>query len=119
MRYSDYIVNVTTLNDLKKYKEMFEKNIANKQKELADFIERAYAKIEKIESYEASNQFCILGYTYREGRIKKILLIKRYPDGTQRDERYSFEKMSDLRKKLQELREFYSGVDWSQFQEEI
>lgn len=36
-----------------------------------------------------------------------------------RDERYSFSLISDMRKKLSELREKYSGVDWSGFTEEI
>ena len=48
-----------------------------------------------------------------------IFLIKRYPDQSQRDERYEFNKIADMRKKMLELEEKYSGVDWSKFERYI
>ena len=44
-----------------------------------------------------------------------IFLIKRYPDQSQRDERYEFNKIADMRKKMIELEEKYSDSDWSNF----
>lgn len=119
MRYADYDERIITEQDLKKYKQYFEKDIADRQRELEQFIERANERIELIKKYEEDKQFIILGHTYKDGHKKEILLIIRYPDGTQRNERYSFDKIAELRAKLDELKEKYSGVDWSKFEEEI
>ena len=119
MRYADYDKMIMTESDLIRYKRQFEKDIAEKQKELIDFVDRAHIRLEKLKEYDESKQFVILGRTYKNGRKKEILLIIRYPDGTQRDERYSFDKIAELRIKLEELKEKYSGVDWSGFDEEI
>lgn len=55
----------------------------------------------------------------KDGKNKLILLIIRYPDGTQRDERYSFSKISEMRSKWEELKETHAEVDWSKFCEDI
>lgn len=52
-------------------------------------------------------------------RKKEILLIKRYPDQSQRDERYEFDKVADMRKKMLELEDKYSGADWSKFERDV
>lgn len=119
MRYADYDTSVSTIADLEKYRKIFEKDIENKQKELSEFVERANKRIKWVEECETNKNYCILGGTIKEGRNKTILLILRYPDGTQRDERYSFNKISEMREKLQELKTDYSGVDWTKFTEEI
>lgn len=119
MRYADYEKMIMNENDLIRYKRQFEKEIADKQKELSEFIDRAHKRLKQLKEYEENKQFVIVGGLRRKGRGKEILLIVRYPDGTQRDERYSFDKIAELREKLGELKEKYSGVDWSQFSEEI
>lgn len=119
MRYSDYDTKVFTTSDLEKYIKIFEKDIINRQKQLLDYKDRANNRIRWIEECEVSKNYCILGGTMKNGRNKSILLIIRYPDGTQRDIRYSFNKVSEMRKKLQELKTVYSGVDWTKFTEEI
>lgn len=119
MRYADYDTYVSTVTDLEKYKKIFEKNIEDKKKELSDFVDRANKRIRWVEECEANKNYCILGGTMKDGRNKSILLIVRYPDGTQRDERYSFNKISEMREKLQELKTVYNGVDWTKFTEEL
>lgn len=119
MRYADYDKIVMTEEDLIRYKRQFEKDIADKQKELSEFVDRAHKRLKQLREYEENKQFVIVGGLRRKGREKEILLIIRYPDGTQRDERYSFDKIAELRTKLEELKEKYSGVDWSGFDEEI
>lgn len=119
MRYSDYDNSVYTTEDIIKYKRLFEINIIDKQKELSEFIDRANERIKWIEECERNNNYSILGRLYKDGRNKGILLIIRYKDGTQRDERYSFNKISEAKKKLSELQEKYSDVDWSKFEFEI
>lgn len=119
MRYADYDKSVKSVADLERYKKVFEKDIADKQKELEDFINRANERIKWIEECECNKNYIILGRTFKDGRNKEIMLIVRYPDGSQRDERYSFSKISELRDKMRELEEKYSGVDWSAFDYEI
>lgn len=119
MRYADYDRKVMTEQDLEKYRQYFEKDISDKQKELREFIDRANARLKIIKEYDKNKQFVILGSTHKDGRKKEIMLIIRYPEGTQRDERYSFDKIAELRIKLEELKEKYSGVNWSGFDEEI
>lgn len=119
MRYADYDRIILTDLDLEKYKRIFEKDIKDKKKELEDFVERAKKRIEWIKECENNKNYSILGRTFKQGRNKEILLIIKYPDGTQRDERYSFSKISEMRDKLSELKGVYSGVDWSKFEHEI
>lgn len=119
MRFADYDKRISSVTDLEKYKEYFEEYISDKQRELEDFIIRANNRIKWIEECEKNKNYSILGRTYKDGRNKSILLIIRYPDGSQRDERYSFSKIKELRDKMSELQEKYSGVDWSEFEYEI
>lgn len=119
MRYADYDNSIYSDLDLKKYNRLFEKDIEDKKKELQNFIERAKKRIEWIKECEKNKDYSILGRTFKDGRNKAILLIIRYPDGTQRDECYSFNKISEMRDKLSELENTYSGVDWSKFEHEI
>lgn len=119
MRYADYDNKVLTESDLEKYKILFERDIEEKKNELDAFIDRANKRIEWVKECEINKNFCILGRTFKSGRKKEIMLIVRYPDGTQRDERYSFDKISEMRDKLSELEEKYTGVDWSKFEHEI
>ncbi len=119
MRYADYDNKIFTDSDLEKYKRFFEKGIEEKKKELENFVEGAKKRIEWIKECENNKNYSILGRTFKDGRNKEILLIIRYPDGTQRDERYSFSKISEMRDKLSELEGVYSGVDWSKFEHEI
>lgn len=119
MRYADYDKRIATESDLEKYKEYFLKDIEDKKKELDEFINRANQRIARLKEYEMNKQYSILGGTHRDGKKKEILLIIRYNDGSQRDERYSFDKVAELRIKLSELKEKHSDVDWSKFTEEI
>ena len=119
MKYLDYVNKVMSVKDLEKYQKFFEEDIINKQQELLDFIEQSKERIKTLEEYEMNKQYSVLGHTDRDGRNKYILLIIRYVDKTQRDERYTFSNIKDLRVKLKELKEKYSGVDWSGFTEEI
>lgn len=119
MRYADYNKIVMTEEDLRHLKSQFEKEIEEKQKDLIEFVDRAHERLKQLKEYEENKQFVIVGGLRRKNREKEILLIVRYPDGTQRDERYYFGKIAELREKLAELKEKYSGVDWSGFDEEI
>lgn len=84
-----------------------------------DFIDRANERIKWIKECEENKRYSILGRLYKDGRNKGIMLIIKFEDGTQRDERYTYTKITDARIKLEELKEKYSGVDWSKFEEEI
>ena len=119
MRYADYDNKILTEKDLERCVILFEKDIEDKKKELEVFIDRATKRIEWVKECENNKNYCILGGTFKSGRKKEIMLIVRYPDGTQRDERYSFDKISEMRDKLSELEEKYTGVDWSKFTHEI
>ena len=119
MRYADYDNKILTEKDLERCVILFEKDIEDKKKELEAFIDRATERIEWVKECENNKNYCILGRTFKSGRKKEIMLIVRYPDGTQRDERYSFDKISEMRDKLSELEDKYTGVDWSKFEHEI
>jgi hypothetical protein len=119
MRYADYDKCVFNNGDLIRCKRILEEDIASKQKELEEFIKRANERIEYIKSSEENKNYRILGGLRKQGKDKTIMLIKRYDDGTQRDERYTYNKIADVRIKLAELKEKYSGVDWSDFTEEM
>lgn len=119
MRYADYDSKVFTTVDLERFKKYFEGDIKKKQEELSDFIERAEKRLQWVTECEANKNYSILGRAMKDGKNKLILLIIRYPDGTQRDERYSFSKISEMRSKLEELKETHAEVDWSKFCEEI
>lgn len=119
MKYSDYDKRIYKEEDILNYKRMFEKDIAERQKELSEFLDRANDRMKWINSCEEDKRYTVLGRTCKNGKSKDILLIVRYEDGTQRDERYSYSKISDMRDKLEELKTKYCGVDWSQFIIEI
>lgn len=119
MIYSDYDKNIYNADDILKYKRMIEKDIAERQKELSEFLDRANSRLKWIENCEKEKKYSILGRTYKNGKNKNILLIIRYENGDQRDERYSYNKISEMRTKLEELKIKYDGVDWSKFTNEI
>lgn len=119
MNYKQYDKYVYTKNDLEKYLERFNKDIEQQKQEIIEFEKRAKERIALINNWEQQKNFIILGRTYKDGKKKGILLIRRYPDQSQRDERYEFDKIVDMRKKMLELEEKYSGVDWSKFESEI
>lgn len=119
MRYAEYDRKICNDEDVLRYKNLFEKDIADKQNELQEFIKRGNERVKWIKESEENKEFSILGGLRKNGRNKEILLIIRYKDGTQRDERYLYGKIGDAKNKISELKEKYSGVDWSKFEEEI
>lgn len=119
MFYEEYIKYIFSDGDIERYHRIILEDINKRQVALENFLIEANKRLENFKKLELEKKYCVVGRTYREGKNKCILLIIRYPDGTQRDERYSFSLISDMRKKLSELREKYSGVDWSGFTEEI
>lgn len=119
INYNSYLQSICTEQDFKKYKKFFDEDIAKQQKALEEFVVKAEERLNIVKQYEDNKQFVILGSTMKDGRNKEILLIIRYPDGSQRDERYSFGSIADMRSKLAELKETYSDVDWSKFEEDI
>lgn len=119
MNYKQYDRYVYTQKDLYKYLEIFSKDIERQKQEITEFEKRARERITIIDNWEKQKNFIILGRTYKSGKRKGILLIKRYPDQSQRDERYEFDKVADMRRKILELEEKYSGADWSKFEKEI
>lgn len=119
MNYKQYDKYIYTKNDLEKYLEKFNQDIEQQKQEIIEFEKRAKERIALIDNWEQQKNFTILGRTYKNGKKKRILLIRRYPDQSQRDERYEFDKIVDMRKKMLELEEKYSGVDWSKFEREI
>lgn len=119
MNYKQYDKYVYTKNDLEKYLEKFNQDIEQQKLEIIEFEKRAKERIALINNWEQQKNFIILGRTYKRGKKKCILLIKRYPDQSQRDERYEFDKVADMRKKMLELEDKYSGVDWSKFERDV
>lgn len=119
INYELYDTKINSVDDLKKYKTLFENDLAEQQKKINEFVERANKRIEWIKECEANKNFRILGSTFKSGKNKEILLIIRYPDDSQRDERYSFTSITELRIKMEELKEKYSGVNWDDFRYEI
>lgn len=119
MNYKQYDKYVYTKNDLEKYLERFNKDIEQQKQEIIEFEKRAKERIALINNWEQQKNFTILGRTYKNGKKKGILLIKRYPDQSQRDEKYEFDKVADMRKKMLELEDKYSGVDGSKFERDV
>lgn len=119
MKYSDYDKRIYNEEDILNYKRMFEKDIAEKQRELSEFLDCANNRLKWLNACEEDKRYIILGRACKNGKNNDILLIIRYEDGTQRDERYSYGKISDMRNKLEELKIKYCGVDWSQFVDEF
>ena len=119
MNYEQYDRYVYTKSDLDKYLEKFNQDIEQQKQEIIEFEKRAKERIALIDNWEQQKNFIILGRTYKHGKKKGILLIKRYPDQSQRDERYEFDKIAGMRKKMLELEDKYSCVDWSKFIKEI
>ena len=117
--YLKHLNDVFCKNDIDKFKQEFDNEIQTRLKQIDDFVAQAEQRIKIVEEYEQNKQFCILGSTYKKGITKNILLIIRYEDFTQRDERYSFNTIKEMRTKLAELKEKYNWVDWSGFNEEI
>lgn len=119
MNYKQYDRYVFTQKNLDRYLEEFNKDIEEQKQQILEFEKRAKERINLIDNWEHQKNFIILGSTYKNGKKNVILLIKRYPDQSQRDERYEFDKIVDMRKKMLELEEKYSGVDWSKFKKDI
>lgn len=119
MNYEQYDRYVYTKNDLEKYLEKFNQDIEQQKLEIIEFEKRAKERIALIDNWEQQKNFIILGRTYKDGKKKGILLIKRYPDQSQRDGRYEFDKVADMRKKMLKLEDKYSGVDWSKFERDV
>ena len=119
MNYKQYDRYIFTKNDLDKHLEEFNKDIERQKQEVIEFEKRAKERIALIDNWEQEKNFIILGRTYKRNKKKGILLIKRYPDQSQRDERYEFDKVADMRKKMLELEDKYSGVDWSKFEMDV
>ena len=119
MNYEQYDRYVYTKSDLDKYLEKLNQDIEQQKQEIIEFEKRAKERIALIDNWEQQKNFIILGRTYKHGKKKGILLIKRYPDQSQRDERYELDKVADMRKKMLELEDKYSGVDWSKFERDV
>lgn len=119
MNYKSYENCVFTQEDLDWFVKKFYKDIEEQKQRILEFEKHAKDRIALIDNWEHQKNFIILGSTYKNGKKNVILLIKRYPDQSQRDERYEFNKIADMRKKMIELKEKYSGVDWSKFKKEI
>ena len=118
MNYKQYDRYVFTQKNLDRYLEEFNKDIDEQKQQILEFEKRAKERITLVNNWEQQKNFIILGRTYKNGKKKVILLIKRYPDQSQRDERYEFDKVADMRKKMLELEEKYSCADWSKFEKE-
>lgn len=119
MNYKLYDRYVFTQKDLDGYMKDFYKDIEERKQQILEFEKRAKERIALIDNWEKQKNFIILGRTYKQGKTKGILLIKRYPDQSQVDKRYEFDKIADMRKKMLELEDKYSGVDWSRFERDV
>ena len=119
INYKDYDNRINSLDDLRKCEQLFYNDLEEQKRKIEEFVERANKRIEWVKECEDNKNFRILGSTFKNGKNKEILLIIRYPDGSQRDERYSFGTISELRSKMSELKEKYSGVNWDDFYYEI
>ena len=58
MRYADYDNKILTEKDLERFVIFFEKDIADKKKELETFIDRATKRIEWIKECENNKNCC-------------------------------------------------------------
>lgn len=119
MDFLQYVNRINTQEDYEKHMASFNNEIERQKSKLLEFSEQALKRLEKIKSWEENLEYRILGGIHKDGRVKTIVLIIRYPDGTQRDEKYSFNKIAELRDKLLELKEKYNCEDWSNFREDI
>lgn len=119
MNYKLYDKYVFMQKDLNGYMKNFYKDIEIQKQQILEFEKRAKERIILVDNWERQKNFIILGRTYKNGKKKCILLIKKYPDQSQRDERYEFDKIADMRKQMAYLEEKYSGADWSGFKKEI
>ena len=104
------------------------------EEDAAQIIKEYKQEVEKIESYikllqEESKQriltvnrymdnsdYQVLGRVLKHGKEKFILLTLRFPDGTQRDYRFYFNTIKEVRIKLSKLKNTLKG-DWSQFED--
>ncbi|WP_313584607.1 hypothetical protein [Lacrimispora sp.] len=118
MRYSDYDKSIYYENDVIEHRRLFEKDIADRQKELSEFLDRANTRVEWIYNCEQEKRYSVSGRTYKDGKNKNILLLIRYEDGSVRQERYSYGKISEMKNELKKLKAKYD-VDWSNFTNEI
>ena len=119
MNYKSYESCVFTQKDLDYFVKKFYEDIEKQKQQILEFEKCARDRIALIDNWEKHKRFIILGNTYKNGKKKCILLIKRYPDQSQRDERSEFDKVADMRKKMLELEDKYSGADWSKFEREV
>lgn len=117
--FNSYLDKICTEQDLNVHVDAFQKEIQRQQQNLQLFIVKARERLNKVSEYEQLKQYKVMGGVYRVGKQKGIVLIIRYPDGTQKTERYYFDKIADLRVKLAELRSIHSDVDWSGFDEKL
>lgn len=119
MRFLNYLNDVHTQSEYEKIIEKFNLEIEKQKSDLEIFSKKALARIDKLKSCGKNLEYVVLGGTRKSGNKKEILLIIRYPDGTQRYEGYLFNKIQDMRTKLEELKKKYPCKDWSNFRIEI
>ena len=115
MIYGEFDKCIFTEDDLDKYTKIIEKDIEGRKKYLSCFIDRGKERIAWINQCLANKEYTVLGRAYKDGSDKCILLIIRFPDGSQVDIRHSFKKIEGMRKKLDELKQKYD-VDLSHFE---
>lgn len=113
------IKKVFSAESLNRMSAIYDKEIARITENKKQLIQLANDRIRQINTWEASGNYKILGSTYKNGKQKCIILIIRYPDETQRDLRFHFNKIADMRTMLNGLREKYSSGDWTSFSEDI
>lgn len=119
MNYKLYESCVFTQEDLDYFVKKFYEDIEKQKQQILEFEKCARDRIALIDNWEKQKNFIILGRTFKYGKEKCISFIKRYPDQSQIEKRYNFNKIADMRKKMIELEEKYSGADWSRFKKEI
>ena len=94
MNYKQYDRYVFTQKNLDRYLEEFNKDIEEQKQQILEFEKRAKERITLVNNWEQQKNFIIF-------------------------ERYEFDKVADMRKKMLELEEKYSCADWSKFEKEI
>ena len=118
MNLKEYEKSLFNDEDLERVVKAAEREVEERIKEIKRFKEQGEKRIQQVREWEDANNFIILGSIHKDGREKELLFIKRYPDYSQRDYRYRSNKISEVKKVLDKLKEKYSKVDWSNFREE-
>lgn len=119
--------NSRTLKDIKKIFdiydfEMIKSKYLNEIQSIEGYIKQleidSLERIEEIKYFMENCDYKVAGKTFNQGSKKCILFAIKFPDGTQKENKYHYENVVDFNAKIEELKKEHK-VDWSGFQFQI